>query len=85
MAPIPPLTIVHSNIPQIPISTLRAVNNLVGRLTGSYRHAPGPEVSQKSVAAGTALPTGRAASPPYAPNADPHPDLQRRQMREEMA
>ncbi|EDV36631.2 uncharacterized protein Dana_GF11850, isoform C [Drosophila ananassae] len=70
---------------EIPISTLRAVNNLVGRLTGSYRHAPGPEVSQKSVAAGTALPTGRAASPLYAPNPDPHPDLQRRQMREEMA
>ncbi|KAH8299568.1 hypothetical protein KR044_003063 [Drosophila immigrans] len=31
---------------EIPISTLRAVNNLVGRLTGSYRQAP--EVVQKS-------------------------------------
>lgn len=34
---------------QIPISTLRAVNNLVGRLTGSYRQASGPEMVQKSV------------------------------------
>lgn len=39
----PPLT------QQIPISTLRAVNNLVGRLTGSYRQASGPEMVQKSV------------------------------------
>ncbi|XP_034477029.1 uncharacterized protein LOC117783635 isoform X2 [Drosophila innubila] len=31
---------------EIPISTLRAVNNLVGRLTGSYRQAP--ELVQKS-------------------------------------
>ncbi|KAH8413667.1 hypothetical protein KR222_003181, partial [Zaprionus bogoriensis] len=33
---------------EIPISTLRAVNNLVGRLTGSYRQA-GTEMVQKSV------------------------------------
>lgn len=39
------VTISHT---QIPISTLRAVNNLVGRLTGSYRQA-GPEMMQKSV------------------------------------
>ncbi|XP_030387329.1 uncharacterized protein LOC115633951 [Scaptodrosophila lebanonensis] len=36
---------------EIPISTLRAVNNLVARLTGSYRQAPGsPEISEKSAA-----------------------------------
>ncbi|KAH8240349.1 hypothetical protein KR038_004745 [Drosophila bunnanda] len=77
----------------IPISTLRAVNNLVGRLTGSYRQAAGPgagaatELSQKSVAAGTALPPGRP-SPSPSPNLLPHaghPDAERRQMREEMA
>eukprot|EP00099_Drosophila_melanogaster_P012446 NP_001286767.1 uncharacterized protein Dmel_CG9815, isoform C [Drosophila melanogaster] len=62
---------------EIPISTLRAVNNLVGRLTGGYRQAPA-EVSQKSVAAGTALPPGRQN-----PTLSAHPSGQR--MREEMA
>ncbi|XP_017040541.1 uncharacterized protein LOC108087611 isoform X2 [Drosophila ficusphila] len=64
---------------EIPISTLRAVNNLVGRLTGGYRQAP-TEVSQKSVAAGTALPSGRQVQNPTL-NAHPSPH----QMREEMA
>ncbi|KAH8402173.1 hypothetical protein KR009_010351, partial [Drosophila setifemur] len=68
---------------EIPISTLRAVNNLVGRLTGGYRQAP-TEVSQKSVEAGTALPPGRSNSlPNHEPH--PHPGSQRWQMREEMA
>ncbi|XP_017073281.1 uncharacterized protein LOC108109297 isoform X2 [Drosophila eugracilis] len=62
---------------EIPISTLRAVNNLVGRLTGGYRQAP-TELSQKSVAAGTALPSGRSS-----PTINVHPSGQ--QMREEMA
>ncbi|KAI8038771.1 hypothetical protein M5D96_008679 [Drosophila gunungcola] len=62
---------------EIPISTLRAVNNLVGRLTGGYRQAP-TEMSQKSVAAGTALPSGRQS-----PTLHAHPNS--RQMREEMA
>ncbi|KAH8277954.1 hypothetical protein KR018_010840 [Drosophila ironensis] len=73
---------------EIPISTLRAVNNLVGRLTGGYRQAPA-EVSQKSVAAGTALPAGRAAIPASSaspnPNQSTDPQQIRRQMREEMA
>ncbi|EDW56947.1 GM15545 [Drosophila sechellia] len=60
---------------EIPISTLRAVNNLVGRLTGGYRQA---EMAQKSVAAGTALPPGRQN-----PTLSAHPSGQR--MREEMA
>lgn len=74
-----------SIFPQIPISTLRAVNNLVGRLTGSYRQATSTtELSQKSVAAGTALPSGRPSPPPnLLPHA--HPDAERHQMREEMA
>ncbi|XP_070069974.1 uncharacterized protein [Drosophila takahashii] len=63
---------------EIPISTLRAVNNLVGRLTGGYRQAP-TEMSQKSVAAGTALPSGRQN-----PTLSAHPS-QQHQMREEMA
>ncbi|XP_050743140.1 uncharacterized protein LOC108022223 isoform X2 [Drosophila biarmipes] len=63
---------------EIPISTLRAVNNLVGRLTGGYRQAP-TEVSQKSVAAGTALPTSRQN-----PTLSAHPSAHH-QMREEMA
>ncbi|KAH8290490.1 hypothetical protein KR054_003562 [Drosophila jambulina] len=72
---------------EIPITTLRAVNNLVGRLTGSYRQAGAgatTELSQKSVAAGTALPAGRPSPPP---NLLPHghPDAERHQMREEMA
>ncbi|KAH8309029.1 hypothetical protein KR059_005186, partial [Drosophila kikkawai] len=74
---------------EIPISTLRAVNNLVGRLTGSYRQAGAgagatTELLQKSVAAGTALPSGRPSPPP---NLLPHghPDAERHQMREEMA
>ncbi|XP_033155069.1 uncharacterized protein LOC117137644 isoform X1 [Drosophila mauritiana] len=62
---------------EIPISTLRAVNNLVGRLTGGYRQAPA-EMAQKSVAAGTALPPGRQN-----PTLSAHPSGQR--MREEMA
>ncbi|XP_039483740.1 uncharacterized protein LOC120446705 isoform X2 [Drosophila santomea] len=62
---------------EIPISTLRAVNNLVGRLTGGYRQAP-TEMAQKSVAAGTALPTGRPN-----PTLSAHPSGP--QMREEMA
>nr|XP_016927842.1 uncharacterized protein LOC108008492 isoform X2 [Drosophila suzukii] len=63
---------------EIPISTLRAVNNLVGRLTGGYRQAP-TEMSQKSVAAGTALPSGRQ-NPTLTAHPSPH-----HQMREEMA
>ncbi|XP_017123392.1 uncharacterized protein LOC108143465 isoform X2 [Drosophila elegans] len=62
---------------EIPISTLRAVNNLVGRLTGGYRQAP-TEMSQKSVAAGTALPSGRQS-----PTLHAHPNTHH--MREEMA
>ncbi|XP_043643550.1 uncharacterized protein LOC122613435 isoform X1 [Drosophila teissieri] len=62
---------------EIPISTLRAVNNLVGRLTGGYRQAP-TEVAQKSVAAGTALPSGRPN-----PTLSAHPSGP--QMREELA
>ncbi|XP_044317950.1 uncharacterized protein LOC108050752 isoform X2 [Drosophila rhopaloa] len=62
---------------EIPISTLRAVNNLVGRLTGGYRQAP-TEKSQKSVAAGTALPSSRQN-----PTLNAHPSSH--QMREEMA
>ncbi|EDV56803.2 uncharacterized protein LOC6547810 isoform X1 [Drosophila erecta] len=62
---------------EIPISTLRAVNNLVGRLTGGYRQAPA-EVAQKSVAAGTALPPGRQGPTPSGHSSGP-------QMREEMA
>ncbi|XP_020801269.1 uncharacterized protein LOC110178470 isoform X2 [Drosophila serrata] len=71
---------------EIPISTLRAVNNLVGRLTGSYRQAGATtELSQKSVAAGTALPSGRPSPSPSLLPRPGHPDAERHQMREEMA
>ncbi|XP_033247587.1 uncharacterized protein LOC108160794 isoform X3 [Drosophila miranda] len=67
---------------EIPISTLRAVNNMVGRLTGSYRQATA-EVSQKSVAEGTVLPLGHPSSNPTADSK--FSVSQRRAMREEMA
>ncbi|KAL7736521.1 hypothetical protein ACLKA6_015176 [Drosophila palustris] len=71
------------NLPQIPISTLRAVNNLVGRLTGSYRQATAEEV-QKS--ATIRLPPGNAA--PIAANlklSTTRTAAQRQAMREELA
>nr|XP_032292321.1 uncharacterized protein LOC6626961 isoform X3 [Drosophila virilis] len=51
---------------QIPISTLRAVNNLVGRLTGSYRQAPAPDEMQKSVAIEADAPLRLPAAHPVA-------------------
>ncbi|XP_030558391.1 uncharacterized protein LOC115760947 isoform X3 [Drosophila novamexicana] len=51
---------------EIPISTLRAVNNLVGRLTGSYRQAPAPDEMQKSVAIESDAPLRLPAAHPVA-------------------
>ncbi|XP_064543551.1 uncharacterized protein LOC135432033 isoform X5 [Drosophila montana] len=51
---------------EIPISTLRAVNNLVGRLTGSYRQAPAPDEMQKSVAIEADAPLRLPAAHPVA-------------------
>ncbi|XP_022225125.2 uncharacterized protein LOC111075909 isoform X2 [Drosophila obscura] len=68
---------------EIPISTLRAVNNMVGRLTGGYRQAT-TEVSQKSVAAGTVLPSGNPSSNPTTTGSQ-FTMSQRREMREEMS
>ncbi|XP_032590442.1 uncharacterized protein LOC6561223 isoform X2 [Drosophila grimshawi] len=68
---------------EIPISTLRAVNNLVGRLTGSYRQAP--EGVQKAagivVEAPLRLPAGNSAAVP----GNFKLSAQRQQMREELA
>ncbi|SPP74772.1 uncharacterized protein LOC117580425 isoform X2 [Drosophila guanche] len=67
---------------EIPISTLRAVNNMVGRLTGGYRQAT-TEVSQKSVAAGTLLPLGNPSA--TTTTGSKYSTSQRREMREEMS
>ncbi|XP_062132172.1 uncharacterized protein LOC133842894 isoform X1 [Drosophila sulfurigaster albostrigata] len=73
---------------EIPISTLRAVNNLVGRLTGSYRQAP--EAVQKSVTinaeAPIRLPTGNSMTVPSNLKLSTTGNAAQRQpMREELA
>ncbi|XP_034651780.1 uncharacterized protein LOC117890819 isoform X1 [Drosophila subobscura] len=67
---------------EIPISTLRAVNNMVGRLTGGYRQAT-TEASQKSVAAGTLLPSGNPSTTTN--TGSKYSTSQRRELREEMS
>ncbi|KAM8711718.1 hypothetical protein ACLKA7_012260 [Drosophila subpalustris] len=74
---------------EIPISTLRAVNNLVGRLTGSYRQATAEEVQKSATIDANApirLPPGNAA--PIAANlklSTTRTAAQRQAMREELA
>ncbi|KAH8369910.1 hypothetical protein KR093_001439, partial [Drosophila rubida] len=74
---------------EIPISTLRAVNNLVGRLTGSYRQAP--EVVPKSATINADAPPIRLPAGNSAPGqtnlklSTTSNAAQRQPMREELA
>ncbi|XP_017961557.1 uncharacterized protein LOC108654597 isoform X1 [Drosophila navojoa] len=71
----------------IPISTLRAVNTLVGRLTGSYRQAS--EGVEKSVTIGAdeplRLPAGHPPAMPGNFRLSTTGNAERQQMREELA
>ncbi|EDW85626.2 uncharacterized protein Dwil_GK23057 [Drosophila willistoni] len=80
---------------EIPISTLRAVNNLVGRLTGGYRQPTTSEMGQKSAITIEATDTSLRLPPGPGHSHGNHAmgedfklsttTTQRKQMREELA
>ncbi|XP_023177346.2 uncharacterized protein LOC111603818 isoform X2 [Drosophila hydei] len=71
---------------EIPISTLRAVNNMVGRLTGSYRQADAVEKSVTIVAEEPLrLPAAHPAAVPSKFRLSSTGAAERHQMREELA